>query len=96
MSLTWFSIAVFGVWRVTHLLAAEDGPCDVVVRLRSAAGSGFGGKLLDCFYLQGHDENYWRPKFEAARLAVKRAEDNLKLLDLRANQFLLMRRGWSG
>ena len=45
---------------------------------------------------QGHDEKYWRPKFDAARLAVKRAEDNLKLLDLRANQFLLMRRGWSG
>src|SRR5437667_264118 len=45
---------------------------------------------------QGHDEKYWRPKFDAARLAVKRAEDNLKLLDLRANQFLLMRRGRSG
>jgi hypothetical protein len=34
--------------------------------------------------LQGHDEKYWRPKFDAARLAVKRAEDNLKLLDLKA------------
>jgi hypothetical protein len=31
--------------------------------------------------LQGHDEKYWRPKFDAARLAVKRAEDNLKRLD---------------
>jgi hypothetical protein len=50
MSLMWFSIAVFGVWRVTHLLAAEDGPADIVVRLRSRAGSGFWGKLLDCFY----------------------------------------------
>lgn len=28
-------------------------------------------------------------------MAVKRAEDNL-VADLRANQFLLMRRGWSG
>ena len=44
--------------------------------------------------LQGHDENYWRPKFDAARLAVKRGEDNLKLLDLRVNQTFLMRRGW--
>jgi hypothetical protein len=35
--------------------------------------------------LQGHGENYWRTKFDAARLAVKRAEDNLKLLDLRVN-----------
>jgi hypothetical protein len=32
---------------------------------------------------QGHDEKYWRPKFEEARLAVKNAEDYLKLLDLR-------------
>src|SRR5580692_10396349 len=31
--------------------------------------------------LQGHDEKYWRPKFDAARLGVKRAENNLKLLD---------------
>jgi len=46
--------------------------------------------------LQGHDENYWRPKFDAARLAVKRAEDNLKLLDLRVNQTSLKMRGLSG
>lgn len=46
--------------------------------------------------LQGHDETYWRPKFDAARLAVKRADDNLRLLDLRVNQTFLMRRGWSG
>jgi hypothetical protein len=45
--------------------------------------------------LQGHDEKYWRAKFDAARLAVKRAEDNLKLLDMRFNQTILMR-GWSG
>ena len=45
---------------------------------------------------QGHDEKYWRPKFDAARLAVKRAEDNLKLLDLRVNQTSLKMRGLSG
>ena len=33
--------------------------------------------------LQGHDEKYWRSKFDAARLAVKRAEDNLKLAGLK-------------
>jgi hypothetical protein len=49
MLLTWFSIALLGVWRVTHLLVAEDGPWDVVARLREAAGPGFWGKLLDCF-----------------------------------------------
>ncbi len=29
----------------------------------------------------GHDEKYWRPKFDAARLGLKHAEDNLKPLD---------------
>ena len=36
-------------WRLTHLLYAEDGPWDSVVRLRRAAGNGFWSKLLDCF-----------------------------------------------
>ncbi len=43
-------LAVLCVWRVTHLLNAEDGPWDLVVRLRQRAGNGFWGKLLDCFY----------------------------------------------
>ncbi len=42
-------VAVLAVWRVTHLLQAEDGPGDVVVRLRRRAGDGFWGGLLDCF-----------------------------------------------
>ena len=43
------ALGLLAVWRVTHLLQAEDGPWDVTVRLRSLAGSGFWGKLLDCF-----------------------------------------------
>ena len=43
-------LATLCVWRITHLLQAEDGPWDLVVRLRRAAGDGFFGKLLDCFY----------------------------------------------
>jgi hypothetical protein len=31
--------------------------------------------------LQGHGENYWRPKFDQARLAIQRAEENLKVAD---------------
>ena len=50
MSLAWFPIAVLGVWRITHLLVAEDGPADIVVRLRKAAGSGPIGRAMDCFY----------------------------------------------
>ncbi len=38
------------MWRVTHLLAAEDGPWDFIVRLRKLAGNGVFGKMLDCFY----------------------------------------------
>ena len=43
-------LGLFTVWRITHLLQAEDGPGDLVIRLRQAAGDGFWGKLLDCFY----------------------------------------------
>ena len=43
-------VGVLVVWRITHLLFAEDGPWDVVIRLRRQAGVGFWGKLLDCFY----------------------------------------------
>ncbi len=43
-------VGVLGVWRVTHLLQAEDGPWDIGLRLRRVAGHGFWGRLLDCFY----------------------------------------------
>ncbi|HLJ62435.1 MAG TPA: DUF1360 domain-containing protein [bacterium] len=43
-------LAVLATWRVTHLLASEDGPADLVVRLRVRLGSGFLGRLMDCFY----------------------------------------------
>jgi len=43
-------VGALGVWRLTHLLAAEDGPWDVIVRLRRAAGHGVWGQLLDCFH----------------------------------------------
>jgi hypothetical protein len=45
-----FTLGVLAVWRVTHLLFAEDGPWDVIIRLRRRAGTGFWGNLLDCFY----------------------------------------------
>ncbi len=43
-------VAIFAVWRVTHLLWGEDGPGHIFVRLRRAVGDGFWGGLLDCFY----------------------------------------------
>ncbi len=45
-----FVLAILAVWRVTHLLASEDGPADLVFRLRARLGSSFFGKLMDCFY----------------------------------------------
>jgi hypothetical protein len=45
-----FTVAVLATWRVTHLLAGEDGPGDLIVRLRVALGESWVGKLLDCFY----------------------------------------------
>jgi hypothetical protein len=50
MSLVGVLVGVLTVWRVTHLLQAEDGPWDLSLRLRRAAGAGFGGRLLDCFH----------------------------------------------
>jgi hypothetical protein len=42
-------LGVLAVWRVTHLLNAEDGPWDISVRVRRWAGDGFLGRALDCF-----------------------------------------------
>ena len=47
--LTRFVLAVLATWRVTHLLANEDGPADVIFRLRRRLGEGLIGSLMDCF-----------------------------------------------
>lgn len=44
-----FLIAVLAVWRVTHLIAYEDGPWNLVARARAAAGASWVGDLMDCF-----------------------------------------------
>jgi len=45
-----FLLAALAVWRLTHLFAKEDGPWDMMVRLRRSLGAGFLGRLLGCFY----------------------------------------------
>jgi hypothetical protein len=45
-----YFILVVVVWRLTHLISAEDGPFDIIIQLRKAAGDSFFGKLMDCFY----------------------------------------------
>lgn len=44
-----FALAVLATWRVTHLLASEDGPADLIARIRARLGEGIAGKLMDCF-----------------------------------------------
>lgn len=50
MKFYWLALGALAVWRITHLLNAEDGPREIFVRLRRLAGDGFWGDLLDCFY----------------------------------------------
>lgn len=43
-------LAVLATWRMTHLLAREDGPGDLIFRVRAWLGQGVAAKLMDCFY----------------------------------------------
>jgi hypothetical protein len=43
------ALASLATWRVTHLLAHEDGPADVVARARERLGDTPAGALMDCF-----------------------------------------------
>jgi hypothetical protein len=44
-----FALVALASWRVTHLLAREDGPADIVYRLRARLGASALGGLMDCF-----------------------------------------------
>ena len=71
-----FVLAALATWRVTHLLAEEDGPADVVVRLRRRAGSSWAGDLLDCFYCL----SVWVAALFTAGLAGRRRVDPVACL----------------
>lgn len=45
-----FIISILAVWRVTHLIQAEDGPFDLIFKLRKLAGKSIVGSLMDCFF----------------------------------------------
>jgi hypothetical protein len=50
LELSWrFVLAVLATWRVTHLLANEDGPADLIFRFRRLLGQSLAGSLMDCF-----------------------------------------------
>lgn len=43
-----FVIAALATWRISFLLAREDGPWQILLRLRKAGGEGNFGRLLRC------------------------------------------------
>jgi len=43
-------VAILATWRVSHLVAREDGPFDLILRMRARAGGGVAGRLMDCPY----------------------------------------------
>lgn len=45
-----FLVASLAVWRVTHLVHTENGPWDLLARLRRRLGGGPLGGALTCFY----------------------------------------------
>lgn len=45
-----FALCSLAVWRMTHLIVAEDGPWDFVVRFRAFLGDSMAGHAMDCFY----------------------------------------------
>jgi hypothetical protein len=48
-SLMRFVLAALATWRVTHLLANEDGPGNVIVGFRQRLGDGLLASMMDCF-----------------------------------------------
>jgi hypothetical protein len=50
MRFYWLVLGILGVWRVTHLLEAENGPWDLMARMRRRLGHGVWGRVFDCFY----------------------------------------------
>jgi hypothetical protein len=50
---TWlvlFVVCSLATWRLTHLMVEEDGPFDLICRLRSMLGDSPAGRAMDCFY----------------------------------------------
>jgi hypothetical protein len=82
-----FVVGALATWRVTHLLVAEDGPADVVVRLRRRAGDSWIGDALDCFYCL----SVWTAMPVAAAVARNRREAPLTWLALSGAACLLER-----
>ena len=49
-SIALFVLATLATWRLTHLVVEEDGPFELIVRLRRWLGDSQSGRAMDCFY----------------------------------------------
>jgi hypothetical protein len=45
-----FALCSLAAWRLTHMIVAEDGPWNIIVRLRAWLGDSIAGRTMDCFY----------------------------------------------
>jgi type VI protein secretion system component VasK len=50
MHLYRLTLGILAVWRLTHLLHAENGPWNLFDHLRRRCATGFWSSLLGCFY----------------------------------------------
>lgn len=82
-----FAVGALATWRVTHLLAEEDGPGGMMVRLRVRADDGWAGELLDCFYCL----SIWVAAPVAVAVTPRRREIPLACLALSGAACLLER-----
>jgi hypothetical protein len=87
------TLGVLGVWRVTHLLHAEEGPWEMVIRLRRLMGTSILGRAMDCFdclslwvaapcaWLVGPtwlDRALWWPALSAGAMVLHRVVSRLE------------------
>jgi len=82
-----FTIGALAVWRITHLLHAEDGPFHLVRSLRDAASGRFLRELFTCFYCL----SLWVALPVAALLARRAADAPLTWLALSGTAILAER-----
>lgn len=45
----WFLVCLLAVWRTTHLVHAEEGPWQMLDRLRRLVGESAIGRVFACF-----------------------------------------------
>jgi hypothetical protein len=79
------ALGALATWRVTHLIAEEDGPFDGIVRLRTRVGDTWLGELMDCFYCL----SVWVSAPAAAAVARRRRDLPLTWLALSGAACLL-------